>query len=74
MALLRVKPGWMTEIETDQISWLLSRETQLHSPDVSVLTSPSLAHTGSVTCFATRECLDLISGKGSDMSEIISQN
>ena len=28
---------------------------------------PSLAQTGSVTCFATRECLDLISGKELDV-------
>ena len=27
----------------------------------------SLAQTGSVTCLATRECLDLISGKELDM-------
>ena len=41
--------------------------TKLYIPEVSVLALPSLAQTGSVTCLATRECLDLISGKELDM-------
>ena len=31
----------------------------------------SLAQMGSVTYFATRECLDLISGKESDIVEVV---
>ena len=37
------------------------------NPDVSVLALLSFSQSGSVTYLATRECLDLISGKGSDM-------
>ena len=42
--------------------------------EVAVTALESFSHRGWVTYLATRECLDLISGKGSDMSEIISQN
>ena len=36
-------------------------------PLVAVFTLESLSHKGFVTYFATRECVDLISGKGSPM-------
>ena len=45
----------------------LSQRKNHNLPEVSVLAVPSLAQTGSVTCFATRECFDLISGKELDM-------
>ena len=41
--------------------------TEHFLPEVSVLVWESLAQIGSVTYLATRECLDLISGKVSDM-------
>ena len=39
-------------------------------PEVWVLARESLAQIGSVTYLATRECLDLISGKVSDIAEV----
>ena len=39
------------------------------NPDVAVLALLNFSHSGWVTYFATREFLDLISGKGSDMLE-----
>ena len=42
-------------------------QSQLFLPEVSVLAVPSLAQSGSVTCLATRDFLDLISGKELDM-------
>ena len=35
------------------------------NPEVAVLALLSFSHSGSVTYLATKECLDLISGKGS---------
>ena len=40
-------------------------------PDVAVLWAASSSHTSLETCFATRECLDLISGKADMMLRIV---
>ena len=40
-------------------------------PEVAVLTPDSFSHRGAVTYLATRECLDLISGKGSDIVKLL---
>ena len=37
------------------------------NPEVAVLARLSFSQMGSVTYLATKECLDLISGKGSDI-------
>ena len=54
---------WLSNSTAQAIA--LAREKS----EVMVRARLSLAHSGSVTYLATKECLDLISGKGSDMVE-----
>ena len=59
--------------------WLLNSTAQAMAlarvkPEVAVLALLSFSHRGSVTYLATRECLDLISGKASpDIAALITR-
>ena len=59
--------GWSLRVRPDRER---EKGTEHFLPEVSVLVWESLAQIGSVTYLATRECLDLISGKVSDIAEV----
>ena len=46
---------------------MINKQLHCEVPDVWVLARDNFSQMGSVTYLATRECLDLMSGKGSDM-------
>ena len=50
---------------------MINKQLHCEIPDVWVLARDNFSQMGSVTYLATRECLDLMSGKGSDMVAVV---